>query len=130
MGYDARERHGRLRTRMRDVRSVEIVYRRKGLPPVRTDVDGNPLRATVYEVDPETLLAYGVSLESEHRDYIVDVAPLVSGRIVQAEQGDRIEEVESGLVCQVVPQGMAPVFRYTTSRRDAVRIHAQVISAK
>lgn len=128
MVYDARARHGRLRTRMRAVCSVEIIYRRKG-QAVRTDGQGNPLRATVYELAPETLLAYGVSLEHEHRDYVLDLEPLVSGRLVQPEQGDRIEEVDSGLVAQVVPRGMTQVFRYTTSRRDAVRVYTQVISA-
>jgi hypothetical protein len=128
MVYDVRARHDHLRTRVRGVRSVEVIYRRKGVA-IRTDGQGNPLGATVYELHPETLLAYGVSLDEEHRDYILDLEPLVSGRLVQPEPGDRIEEVESGLVARVIPRGMTQVFRYTSSRRDAVRIYTQVISA-
>ena len=118
MAYDARERQGHLRTRMRAVRNVDIVYRRGRLTATTT--------ATVYERNSETLLAYGVELNKRMRDYIIDVGPLVSAGLGMPEQGDLVSE--GTLVCQAIPLGPAAVYEYTSSRRDALRVHTQVIA--
>jgi hypothetical protein len=123
--YDARERHEHLRTRMRAVNHVPIVYRRGALTAETT--------ATVYELTPEILAAYGVALESRIRDYVIDVEPLKLAGLGSPAEGDEIDELDketsTALVvkCQVIPlNGVAP-FRYTSARRTAVRVHSQVI---
>lgn len=119
MAYNASERHGHLRTRMRAVNGQEITYRRADQT---RDCD-----ATVYELSPADLLAYGVALSVRRRDYVIDVAELEAAGLKEPLAGDQISD--GTLVCQVAPLVHdEPPFRYTTQRRDAVRIHTIVIS--
>jgi len=117
MAYDARERHGRLRTRMREVNQATVTYRRGST--VKTDVP-----ATVYERSPEEMLAFGIPLSFTVRDYLVDTDELAD--FGEPREGDQV--TDGTLLCAALPLGQGePVFHYTTSRRDALRIHTKVI---
>ncbi|MGD9647086.1 MAG: hypothetical protein AB7U73_15350 [Pirellulales bacterium] len=120
MAYDFAQRHAHLRTRQRAVHKVDVVYRRKGKTV--------PLPATPHELSAAEVIPFGVTLDVRRRDYIMDLAPLAAGLppFGFPQQGDEIHEGE--LICQVQPMGDEPCFRYTTHRRDEVRVHTQVIS--
>lgn len=120
MVYSFGERHDHLRKRMREVNSRTVNYRRKG-----RSVECS---ATVYETKQEDLVLLGLPLDVRRREYIVDLAELqeAGNPFEVPRQGDEI--IDGGLHCQVVPRASdEPCFKFTTHRRDVVRIHTQVV---
>ena len=129
MTYDFTSRHDYLRKRMRKVNSRLVIY-------VIPEIGPFEVPATCYELTPEELSQYGVSLDVERRDYIIDVAEFnkgIAGSISgsssagplkkEPDQGDTI--IDGNLTCTVAPL-LDTSFKYTTHGRKAVRIHTQV----
>jgi hypothetical protein len=120
MAYSFTERHDRLRTRMREVNSRTVKYRRGS--------DRAECSATCYELKPEDYLAFGVAMDRRLRDYVIDLSEIRETQpgFMEPLQGDFIED--GSLLCQVVPFGPEPCFRFTNHQRNEVRIHTQVVS--
>ncbi len=120
MAYNFEARHDTLRPRMRELNSRTVTYKR--------GITSGPLSATFYEIDPQELQPYGVSLDIRHVSLIVDVADIESllgaGAVPEANDEVRDANHSPTLVFLVEPMGDDPPFKYTNHQRKAVRIHA------
>src|SRR5690554_4555671 len=120
MAYSFASRHDRLRTRMREVNSRTVTYRR--------GARSAEVLATVHELGPDELVAMGLPSDVRRRGYVIDVADLeeVGNPFEHPKQGDRVEDGD--LTCQALPMGSnEPVYRYTNHQRKAYRIHTQLV---
>ena len=83
---------------------------------------------TTFEVDNGT----GVFESYESRDFLISSADLVLDEtLVLPQRGDRIQEEQNGVtyVYEVMAPGREPVFRFSDTYRQTLRIHTKLVEA-
>lgn len=111
-----------LRDRQRQYVARTVTYRRGGLSVV--------LQATAGRTEFEQATDYGIAMQSESRDFIVNAADLVlNGARIEPEVGDRIEETIDAVthVYEVMSLGGEQCFRSVDADYYALRIHTKRI---
>lgn len=122
MVYDFSTRLNRLGTRMKQLHDNSLVYSR-GATTTRID------NFTPEDVDVSTLAAYGmVLLTDKEQDFVFDFADLATFSPNTPQVGDKL--VWNSRTYQVVSLGgqdIAEVWRFITSTRTRIRVHAREI---
>lgn len=101
----------------------EILYRR-GEHSVALDAI---IGRTEYEATDE----YGITIQTESRDYLPLAADLIlDGEETLPQIGDTIEETDGDrtIVYEVLPIGQQPHWRYSDTFRKRLRIHTKLVS--
>lgn len=118
MVYDVSTRLDRLGTRMKELFDNSLTYSREA-------VDITITNFTPEKTDVDILMAMGIAVVNEKwQDFVFDTADLSVLDPAEPRRGDRI--VWESLTYEVFPIGDEP-FKFTTSSRARVRVHAKQI---
>jgi len=123
MIYELQDRLDTLGSRLQEVSSELVIYTR-GVASLSN------LKVTLILADDPEELAPGIVLATIRRqDFLIDSADLIlSSALTVPTRGDKITRT-NGEVYQITsPGGDLPVFRYTTSSKKRLRIHADLLS--
>lgn len=117
MAYNFEDRLNRLSPRMRTLNSRPVQYWR----------GGNVLfeaAATVYELKTDDLIAFGVTLDARHLDFIFSRKQMPIG--LRPLEGDAIYDPKLDVYCKVSRLGGEAHYRWVSHTREAMRIHSHV----
>lgn len=112
-----------LQAKQQDYATSEILYRRGDHSVTLDAIIGR----TEYEATDE----YGITIQTESRDYLPLAADLIlDGEVTLPQIGDTIKETdgEVTVVYEVLPIGQQPHWRYSDTFRKRLRIHTKLVS--
>lgn len=121
MVYDISTRLDRLGTRMKELHNNSLTYTRSGETPITIT------NFTPEKCDVDQLIALGIAIMNEKwQDFVFDLADLATLTTTEPRTGDKITW---GTLTFQVTAINDEVFKYTTSSRTRIRVHAKQVSS-